>query len=61
MRRCISFLTVLISGVLLVVGHSAAAKEVTTLEIGAPPELELPGVDGKTYRLTISPTPRCWW
>ena len=52
MRRCISFLTVLISGVLLVVGHSAAAKEVTTLEIGArSAELELPGVDDKTYRL----------
>jgi peroxiredoxin len=29
-----------------------AAEEVTTLEIGAPaPELDLPAVDGKTYRL----------
>jgi peroxiredoxin len=31
---------------------SLNAKEVNTLEIGAPaPELDLPGVDGKTYRL----------
>ena len=42
----------LYSGVLSVVAPSAIAKEVTTLEIGAPaPELDLPGVDDKTYRL----------
>jgi peroxiredoxin len=41
----------LISSVLLIV-HSASAKEVSTLEIGAPaPELDLPGVDDKTYSL----------
>lgn len=45
--RCLFF-----SCLLLLVAHQAAAKEVKTLELNAPaPELNLPGVDGKTYRL----------
>jgi thiol-disulfide isomerase/thioredoxin len=37
----------------LVLALPAEAKEVRTLEIGAAaPELDLPGVDGKTYRLS---------
>lgn len=36
----------------LAFGHPAVAKDVTTLAIGSTaPELNLPGVDGKTYRL----------
>jgi len=36
----------------MLLASSALAKDITTLEINAPaPELDLPGVDGKTYRL----------
>ena len=50
--RCICWLTLLISSVLILNRQPALAKEVTTLEIDAPaPELDLPGVDGKTYQL----------
>ena len=51
--RCNSrFLHLLIPSILALVVQSVFAKDVTTLEIDAPaPELDLPGVDGKTYRL----------
>lgn len=43
----------LTSGFLALVVSSAVAKEVETLALGAAaPELDLPGVDGKTYRLS---------
>jgi peroxiredoxin len=46
------FLALLIPSILTLVVQSVVAKEVSTLEINAPaPELNLPGVDGKTYRL----------
>ncbi len=46
------FLFLFIPGILILVIQSAVAKEVSTLEINKPaPELDLPGVDGKTYRL----------
>jgi peroxiredoxin len=52
MRYCMPFLSLLVSGVLLIVAQSTFAKEVTPLEIGASgPALDLPGVDDKTYRL----------
>jgi peroxiredoxin len=42
----------LIASILTFVAHPVVAKDVTPLAIGAPaPELNLPGVDGKTYRL----------
>jgi peroxiredoxin len=45
-------LSLLIPSVLALLAAPAAAKEVTTLEINAPaPELNLPSVDGKKYRL----------
>jgi thiol-disulfide isomerase/thioredoxin len=38
--------------ILALVVQAVVAKEVTTLKVDAPaPELDLPGVDGKTYRL----------
>ena len=51
--RCYKhFLFLFIPGILILVVQSAVAKEVSTLEIKEPaPELDLPGVDGKTYRL----------
>jgi peroxiredoxin len=46
------FFLLIASIVLSFVTRPVVAKEVTTLEIGSPaPELDLPGVDGKTYRL----------
>lgn len=52
MRCCIQSLTLLIPSLLTLVVPVAMANEVTTLSIDAPaPELDLPGVDGKTYRL----------
>ena len=45
-------LSVLIPGLVLLVVQSVVAQDVQTLELNAPaPELDLPGVDGKTYRL----------
>jgi len=51
--RCYNrFLCLFVSGILILAVPSLVAKEVSTLEINAPaPELDLPGVDGKTYRL----------
>ncbi len=50
-RRRLSSLLVL--SVLLFAGLPAAAKDVSTLEIGAPaPAFSLPGVDGKTHSLS---------
>jgi peroxiredoxin len=52
MRFRLRFLSHLLPSILVLVVSSVVAKDVTTLEINAPaPELELPGVDGKTYRL----------
>jgi len=52
MRCYTRFLSLFISSMLTLVVQSVVAKEVNTLEINAPaPELDLPGVDGKTYRL----------
>jgi peroxiredoxin len=52
MRDYHRWLWLLISTALTLVAEPALAKEVQTLEIGSPaPELDLPGVDGKTYRL----------
>jgi len=52
MRCYIRFLSLLIPNIMTLVGQWVVAKDVTTLEINAPaPELELPSVDGKTYRL----------
>jgi peroxiredoxin len=49
-RHCV--LSVLIPGLVLLVVPSVVAEDVRTLELNASaPELELPGVDGKTYRL----------
>lgn len=49
-RRFLSMLMLL--GVLTLFVDSIAAKDVETLEVNSPaPELNLPGVDGKTYRL----------
>jgi len=46
------FLCLFIPSLLSLTVQPAAAKDVKTLEINAPaPELNLPGVDGKTYRL----------
>jgi len=46
------FLRLCIPSLLLLAVQSAIAKDVKTLAINAPaPELNLPGVDGKTYRL----------
>ena len=46
------FLSLFIPTALVLLGHSVIAKDVNTLEMNAPaPELDLPGVDGKTYRL----------
>ncbi|MBA3480663.1 MAG: redoxin family protein [Pirellulales bacterium] len=46
------WLVLLFASVLALPLQPARAKEVTTLEIDAPaPELDLPGVDGKTYHL----------
>lgn len=46
------FVCLLVTAALALVAHSASAKDVETLKLGAPaPELDLPGVDGKTYRL----------
>jgi peroxiredoxin len=50
--RFICWLALLFSSALVLNRQSALAKEVATLEIGqAAPELDLPGVDGKTYQL----------
>jgi peroxiredoxin len=50
--RNLCWLTLLLSSMLTLNRQPALAKEVTTLEIDAPaPELDLPGVDGKTYHL----------
>ncbi len=52
MRYCNRFLALFVPLVLTLVVPPVAAKEVSTLEINAPaPEFDLPGVDGKTYRL----------
>ena len=52
MRCSLCWLALLISSGLILALQPAAAKDVTTLEIDAPaPELDLPGVDGKNYRL----------
>ena len=52
MRCCKQFLFLFPATMLLFVVQSAVAKDVRTLEIEEPaPELNLPGVDGKTYRL----------
>ena len=52
MRCHLRFLPLLFPSILVLVVPSAVAKDVTTLEISAPAtELDLPGVDGKTYRL----------
>ncbi len=52
MRCYRDFLSLLIASILPLVVQSVHAKDVSTLQIGAPaPELDLPGVDGKTYRL----------
>ena len=52
MRCCLQFVSLLLPSSLVLAVPSAVAKDVATLEIGAPaPELGLPGVDGKTYRL----------
>lgn len=52
MRSHHRFLLLFIPSLLILVVRPAPAKEVKTLEINAPaPELDLPGVDGKTYRL----------
>ena len=46
------FLCLFIPSLLTLVVQSAVAKEVKTLKINAPaPELNLPGIDDKTYRL----------
>ena len=46
------FLCLFIPSILTLVIPPVIAKDVSTLEINAPaPELALPGVDGKTYRL----------
>jgi len=46
------FACLLLIGFLPFLARPALAKDVETLEIGKPaPELDLPGVDGKTYRL----------
>jgi peroxiredoxin len=46
------FLSLLIPGILTLVVQSVIAKDVSTLEINSPaPELDLLGVDGKTYQL----------
>ena len=46
------FLSLLIPSILSLVLHPVNTKDVNTLEINArAPELNLPGVDGKTYRL----------
>ncbi len=46
------FLCLFIPSILTLVVPPVIAKDVSTLEINAPaPELALPGVDGKTYRL----------
>jgi peroxiredoxin len=51
--RCSSRYSLLFASIFLSFAlQPVVAKEVTTLAIGAPaPELDLPGVDGKTYRL----------
>jgi peroxiredoxin len=52
MRCHLQIPSLLIAYVLAIVVPCTFAEEVKTLEIGSPaPELELPGVDGKTYRL----------
>lgn len=46
------FLSLIAWGILAFVGRGLIAKDVATLELGAQaPELNLPAVDGKTYRL----------
>ena len=46
------FLPLFVLGVLPLSVESVVAKDVKTLEINSPaPQLDLPGVDGKTYRL----------
>jgi len=52
MRCTVRWLSLLIPSILTLVAPPILAKDVTTLPINAPaPELDLPGVDGKTYRL----------
>ena len=46
------FVYLFFAGLLAIAVGPAAAKDMETLDIGAPaPELDLPAVDGKTYRL----------
>ena len=52
MSCCYRYLSLFIPAILSLLVHSLVAKDVSTLEINAAaPELDLPGVDGKTYRL----------
>ena len=52
MHCYVRFLPLLIPSILIPVAQSAVGLDVTTLEINASaPQLDLPGVDGKTYRL----------
>lgn len=52
MRCCQPLLSLLFIAIFTLLAPWASAKEVETLEIGAAaPELNLPGVDDKTYRL----------
>ena len=52
MRRKQRALFLIVPSLLTLTVQSAVAKDVKTLKINAPaPELNLPGVDGKTYRL----------
>jgi peroxiredoxin len=52
MHRRHRVLSLLFPSLVLIVVPAAVAEDVHTLELNAPaPELDLPGVDGKTYRL----------
>ena len=53
MRCDVRFLGLVMTSMLTVVAPSIVAKDVTTLEINAPaPELDLPGVDGRNWKLS---------